>query len=95
MAEQLDLASPERSTSGTMTWKPFLLHLNVEEITIKAAFRGSNGEYMSVGYKGGVAAPMLRAALNPAASPKSAWRLIMEEAISDGKLRGTISGAPD
>ncbi len=95
MAEQLDLASPEQAAPGTVTWVPFLLHLNLEQATIKAAFRGDNGEYTSIGWEG-TAATTLIIALNKAdLSVKSLHRRIMEQAISDGKLSGTISGTPD
>lgn len=95
MAEQLDLTSPEQDTPGTVTWRPFLLHLNWEAATIKAAFRGDNGEYTSIGYEG-TDATTLMVALNKAdLSVKSLQRRIMERVVSDGKLSGTISGTPD
>ena len=95
MAEQLDLASPEQDAPGTVTWTPFLLHLNWERATIKIGFRGDNGEYTSVGYEG-AAATTLMVTLNKAdLSTKSLHRRIMEKVVADGKLSGTISGTPD
>lgn len=95
MAERLDLASPEKSAPGTITWKPILLHLNWEQATIKAGFRGDNGEYTSIGYEG-TEATNLMIVLNKAnLSVKSLHRRIMEKAVADGKLNGTISGTPD
>ena len=95
MAEQLDLATAEQAAPGTVTWKPILLHLNSEQATIKAGFRGDNGEYTSIGYEG-TDATTLMVALNKAdLSVKSLQRRIMERAVSDGKLSGTISGTPD
>jgi len=95
MAEQLDLASPEKSAPGTVTWKPFLLHLNNEAATIKAAFRGDNGEYTSIEYEGSMATTLMKALNKADLSVKSLQRRIMERAVSDGKLNGTISGTPD
>ncbi len=95
MAEQLDLASPEQDTPGTVTWKPILLHLDWEQATIKAGFRGDNGEYTSIDYNG-TEATNLMVALNKAdLTVKSLHRRVMEKAITDGKLSGTISGTPD
>ncbi len=95
MAEQLDLASPAQAAPGTVTWRPILLHLNWEQKTIKGGFRGDNGEYTSIGYEG-TEATNLMVALNKAdLSVKSLHRRIMERAVTDGKLSGTISGAPD
>ena len=95
MAEQLNLAAPAQAAPGTVTWKPFLLHLEWEQETIKVAFRGDNGEYTSVGYVGAAAATLL-AALNTAdLSVKSLHRRIMERVLADGKFDGTISGTPD
>ncbi len=95
MAEQLDLASPEQDAPGTVTWKPILLHLDWERATIKAGFRGDNGEYTSIGYEG-AAATTLMISLNKAdLSVKSLQRRVMEKAVADGKLSGTISGTPD
>ena len=95
MAEQLDLASPAQAAPGTVTWKPILLHLNWEAATIKVGFRGDNGEYTSIGYEG-TEATTLMVFLNKAnLSTKSLHRRIMERALTDGKLSGTISGTPD
>lgn len=95
MAERLDLASPEQAAPGTITWRPVLLHLNWERATIKVGFRGGNGEYTSVGWSG-PAATALMTALNKAdLSVKSLHHRLMEQAVTDGKLAGTISGAPD
>ncbi len=95
MAERLDLASPEQAAPGTVIWKPILLHLNWEQATIKAGFRGDNGEYTSVGWDG-VDATTLMVGLNKAdLTVKSLHKRIMEKAIADGKLSGTISGTPD
>jgi hypothetical protein len=63
--------------------------------TIEAGFRGDNNEYTSIGYEG-TEATNLMVALNKAnLSTKSLHRRIMEKAIADGKLSGTISGVPD
>lgn len=95
MAEQLDLSSPEQAAPGTVTWKPILLHLNWRQATIKAGFEGDNGEYTSIGWEG-TDATTLMIALNKAdLSVKSLHKRIMEKAVSDGKLSGTISGTPD
>lgn len=95
MTEQLDLGSPAQSAPGTVTWRPILLHLNWEQETIKAGFRGDNGEYTSVGWDG-TDATTLMVALNKAnLSTKSLHKRIMEKAVADGKLSGTISGVPD
>lgn len=95
MAEQLDLSTPAQVALGTVTWKPILIHLNWEQATIKVGFRGDNGEYTSIGYEG-TEATNLMVALNKAnLSVKSLHRRVMEKAVADGKLSGTISGAPD
>ena len=95
MAEQLDLASPAQARAGTVTWKPILIHLNWERATIKVGFRGDNGEYTSVGYTG-TDATSLMISLNKAnLSTKSLHKRIMEKVVADGKMSGTISGAPD
>lgn len=95
MAEQLDLASPEQAAPGTITWRPVLLHLDKRRATIKAGFEGDNGEYTSVGWEG-TDATTLMVALNKAnLSVKSLNRRIMEKAVADGMLTGTISGTPD
>ncbi len=95
MAEKLDLASPEQDAPGTVTWKPILLHLNWEKATIKAGFRGDNGEYTSVGWDGATATTLMVALNKANLSTKSLHKRIMEKAVADGKLSGTISGAPD
>ncbi len=95
MAEQLDLASAEQTAPGTITWKPILLYLNWEKATIKAGFRGDNGEYTSIGYEG-TEATNLMIVLNKAnLTVKSLHHRVMEKAVADGKLSGTISGTPD
>lgn len=95
MAERLDLASPEQTAPGTVTWKPFLLHLNWEAATIKVAFRGDNGEYLSIGYDGAEATTLMVALNKANLSTKSLHKRLMEKAIADGKMSGTISGTPD
>ena len=95
MAERLDLASPEQAAPGTITWKPILVHLNWEQGTFKIGFRGDNGEYTSIGYEGTEATTLMRALNRANLSTKSLHRRIMEKAVSDGKLNGTISGAPE
>ena len=95
MAEQLDLASPEQDAPGTVTWKPILLHLDWERATIKAGFRGDNDEYRSVGWDGTVATTLMIALNKADLSTKSLHKRIMEKAVADGKLAGTISGTPD
>ena len=95
MAEQLDLGSPAQSAPGTVTWKPILLHLNWEQATIKAGFRGDNGEYTSVGWDGADATTLMIALNKANLSTKSLHKRIMEKAVADGKLSGTISGVPD
>jgi hypothetical protein len=95
MAEQLDLASPAQTAPGTNNWRPVLLHLDWEKATIKVGFRGENGEYTSVGW-GGAEATTLMVALNKAnLSSNSLHKRIMNQAITDGKLAGTITGTPD
>ena len=95
MAEQLDLAAPEQLAPGTVTWKPILLHLNKKQATIKAGFEGDNGEYTSVGWEGAIATTLMVALNKANLSVKSLNRRIMERAVADGKLSGTISGTPD
>ncbi len=95
MAEQLDLASAEQSAPGTLTWKPVLLHLDWEKATIKVGFRGDNGEYTSIGYEGSDATTLMVTLNKADLSVKSLHRRIMEKAVADGKISGTISGTPD
>ena len=95
MAEQLDLGAPAQSAPGTVTWKPILLHLNWEQAAIKAGFRGDNGEYTSVGWDGADATTLMIALNKANLSTKSLHKRIMEKAVADGKLNGTISGVPD
>ena len=95
MAEQLDLASPEQDAPGTVTWNPFRLIMDTEKEHIKASFRGDNGEYKSIGYDGTEALSLIRALMTSDLSAKSGNRRIMEKAVADGKLSGTISGTPD
>ncbi len=95
MAEQLDLVSPEQAAPGTVTWRPTLLHLNWEQATIKVGFRGDNAEYTSVGWEGSAALALMTALNKADLSVSSLHRRIMEQAVTDGKLTGTISGIPD
>ncbi len=95
MAEQLDLATAEQTAPGTVTWTPFLLHLNWEAATLKVAFRGDNGEYISVGYEEAEATSLMQSLNKADLSVKSLHRRIMEKVVTDGKLTGTISGTPD
>ena len=96
MAEQLDLASPEQAAPGTVMWKPIILfHLDWEKATIKAGFRGGSGEYTSVGWSGTDATTLMKALNKANLSTKSLHKRIMEKAVADGKLSGTISGTPD
>lgn len=95
MAERLDLASPEQTSPGTITWRPVLLVLDWERATIKVGFRGDNGEYTSIGYEGAQATTLMVALNKADLTIKSLHRRLMEQAVADGKLAGTISGAPD
>ena len=95
MAERLDLPTPEQAAPGTATWKPILLHMNWEQATIKIGFRGDNGEYTSIGYNGTEASNLMISLNKANLSTKSLHKRIMEKAVADGKLSGTISGAPD
>ncbi len=95
MAEQINLASPARAAPGTTTWRPVLLHLNWEKATIKVGFRGDNGEYTSIGYDGAQATALMTALNKANLTTESLHRRLMERAIMDGKLTGTISGVPD
>ena len=95
MSEQLDLSSPEQASPGTVTWRLIELNFNWEQATIIASFRGDNDEYTSINW-GGVDATALMIALNKAdLSVKSLHRRVIERAIADGKMVGTISGTPD
>lgn len=95
MAEKLDFSTPELDAPGTLSWTPFLLHLNFENATIKVAFRGDNGEYTSIGYTGTEATTLMLSLNKSNLSTKSLLKRIMERVVADGKLTGIISGTPD
>ena len=95
MAEQLDLGAPAQSAPGTVTWKPILVHKNFEQATIKVGFRGDNGEYTSISWDGAVATALMIVLNKANLGAKSENKRLMEKAIVDGKLAGTISGVPD
>lgn len=95
MAEILNFSTPEQGAPGTVTWKLILIHKNWEQATIKAGFRGDNGEYTSISYEGTEARNLMRVLNKADLTVKSEQRRIMEKAVADGKLSGTISGTPD
>lgn len=93
MAETIALAAPIQAKPGTSTLKVAALVINVEASFIEAHFRGTNGELEVARWDN---ARDLILQLNKAnLSAKSLERRVMEKAITDGKLAGTITGTPD
>ena len=95
MVESVTLTAPARVSPGTPSWEPILLHLNWEDATVKIGFRGQNGEFESFSYEDAEATTLLRALNKADLTVTSLHKRVMEKVIADGKLAGTISGAPD
>ncbi len=95
MSEQIDLTTPIASRGGTAYWQVDNLRLYWGEARIVIGLVGENGERNTVGYEGAEATALMVALNKADLSVKSLHRRLMEQAVADGKLAGTISGAPD
>lgn len=93
MAETIALTAPIQAKPGTSTLKVAALIINPESAFIEAHFRGTNGELEIARWDNALT---LIQQLNKAnLTTKSLERRVMERAIADGKLAGTITGTPD
>ena len=96
MAEQIDLAAPLPSKGGTDHYKLIGLMLDWEHEKIVAYLLGDNGERRQVTWLKAEGAKTMMVALNKAdLSNNSLHKRLLNKAIQDGKLSGTISGVPN
>lgn len=106
MAEQLNLAQATGPTTTLWRVRRLVLErglfsdagsitLDPSRSSIEALLRGDNGTETSVRWTG-QAADTLLIALNKAnLSTTSLEKRVLNQAITDGKLSGTIAGSPD
>lgn len=96
MSEQITLTTPETKPQiNTTFYRVVSLHLDWRLSEIGILLEGENGERRSFGYEGSEAL-MLMTALNKAnLSTLSLQKRIMNRLIADGKLTGSVTGAPD
>lgn len=94
--ESVTLSTPEVTPQITTSdYRVVLLHMNWERASINIHLRGTNGELKEARYDGATATGLMQGLNTANLSIKSLHRRILERLIADGKLAGSISGAPD
>lgn len=96
MSETLVLTSAEVTPQIVTTdYRVVFLQLAFEHALIVIHVRGSNGERKDFRYEGQIAVDLMVALNKANLSLKSLQRRILERLSADGKLVGSVSGAPD
>ena len=94
MAEQVDLTAPDQKVDGTMNYGPEGLTISIPGATIILYMVSADGNYRKqIVWEN--ALPMIRQINKANFSNKSLLNQLMQKAIADGKLIGSISGTPD
>lgn len=96
MAETVTLAIPEVTPQITTTdYRVSYLQMDWERASIVIHLRGTNGERKEIRYDGAEATALMVALNKANLSTKSLQRRILEKAVADSKIVGTVTGVPD
>ena len=96
MAEQIDLINPEiRPAVTTDFYRVVYLSLDFETSFISIRLRGENNEAKSFYYENAEARNLMIILNKSNLTIQSLQRRILLKLIADGKITGSVSGAPD
>lgn len=96
MAEQLDLTNPEvKPQVTTAFYRVVYLLFDWRVAQIVVHLEGQNGEIKSFGYVGAEATALMVLLNKANLSTNSLQKRVLDKLRTDGKIAGTVSGAPD
>lgn len=94
--ETLTLTTPEQTPAITTTdYRVIYLSMDWERALIVIHLRGTNGERKQADYSGSTATTLMTQLNKLDLSVKSLHKRILERLVADGKLSGSVTGAPD